>query len=314
MRHETTKVCCRERKGMVIEVIRSRDKLVTDDHGKEISEERVSAFNLVANDGDIQKYAMGYIPSHWHKELEFFVLSEGCVQIRAEGRIYELTAGEGCFINSEVIHSFLAGSENSCHFRSFVFGAEVIGGMPGTVFDTEYVRPLLKEGVPFLRFQKEDRRYFEEFDRAFAACISEKEGYEFEVRNALSNILLFIRTKSGSQIRTIAPAQEMHLKNMLLWIEDHLSSNICVVEIAKSANICTRECQRIFNRYLHDSPIEYVLKKRIFHAAELLSYTDKSITEIAFCCGFSSPSYFSKRFREWIGHSPNEYRKIQKGD
>ena len=208
----------------------------------------------------------------------------------------------------------MAGSENSCHFRPFVFGAEVIGGMPGTVFDTEYVRPLLKEGVSFLKFQKEDRRYFEEFDRAFAACVSEKAGYEFEVRNALSNILLFIRTKSGSQIRTIAPAQEMHLKNMLLWIEDHLSSNISVGKIAKLANICTRECQRFFNRYLHASPIEYVLKKRIFHAAELLSYTDTSITEIAFGCGFSSPSYFSKLFREWIGHSPNEYRRIQKED
>lgn len=291
-------------------MILGRTNVLTDNHGKELIENDLQLFNLRAIESDIHQYAMGYIPSHWHKELEIFVLLEGHVNVQIENCTYELHAGDGCFINSEVIHTFTAASSLTCHFRSFVFGSEIITGIPGTVFDMNYVRPILESETTFIRFeQNQDDTYFTEFSSAFDACAEEYEGYEFAVRTALSNILLYIKDKKISNVaRTIPSVQEQRLKNMLQWIETHLADDLSVSEIAKSANICTRECQRIFHQYLHYSPIEYILQKRIFQAVELLSYTDKSITEIALLCGFSNPSYFTKRFREYVGSTPKEYR------
>jgi len=44
-------------------------------------------------------------------------------------------------------------------------------------------------------------------------------------------------------------------------------------------------------------------------AADLLSGTAKSIIEISEECGFSSPSYFGKVFKESMGCTPKEYRE-----
>jgi AraC-like DNA-binding protein len=44
------------------------------------------------------------------------------------------------------------------------------------------------------------------------------------------------------------------------------------------------------------------------NAKMLLSSTDKSITDIAFSCGFSSQGYFSERFTDVVGISPTKYR------
>lgn len=96
---------------------------------------------------------------------------------------------------------------------------------------------------------------------------------------------------------------------MLQWIEQNLFKNITVNEIASAANICPRECQRVFQRYVHYSPMEYLRLKRILMAAELLSTTDSPVIDIALECGFSSSSYFSKQFKLLTGSTPTEYRK-----
>lgn len=296
-------------------MIRNTNFLVTDDHGKELPEEGPQLFDLFANDGDIHQFAAGHIPSHWHKELEIFLLLEGSIRLGAGDRVYRLQAGDGCFINTGVIHSFTAAVPSPCTYRSFVFGPDLVAGAPGSIFDTAYVRPLLESGVPFLKFQTEteDGDYLEQFQRAFSACLEEGDGYEFQVRDALSHILLYVRAKSQTAPARLVPSvREMRLKEMLLWIDGRLSENISVSDIAGAANICPRECQRIFQRYLHVSPIGYVRQKRLFAAAEQLSSTGRPITDIALNCGFSNPSYFSRQFKEFMGSTPGEYRAIAK--
>ncbi len=296
-------------------MIRNRSFLLTDRQGKELLEDGGQLFDIAVNSGDIHQFAAGYIPSHWHKELEIFVLLEGHIQIGIGDRTYRLQAGDGCFINTEVIHSFTADVPSPCRYRSFVFAPDIVGGMPGSVFDAAYVRPLLESGVSFLKFREgEDLVYFEQFHRAYLLYEEEGYGYEFRVRDALSHILLLAKAKSKSAAgRAIPSFQEARLKEMLLWIDRNLEKPIAVSEIAAAANICTRECQRIFSQYLHYSPVEYVQKKRVIYAAKQLADTDMPVTDIALNCGFTNPSYFAKRFKEFMGSTPGEYRAAVRG-
>lgn len=291
-------------------MIKSRSELFTDCQGRELQEEGLQLFDLTVNSGDIHQFIAGHIPSHWHRALEVFVLLEGRVEVGVGNGSYELEAGEGCFINAEVIHFFTAAAAGSCTYRSFVFSPDIVAGIPGGIFDTAYIRPLLENGVSFLKLQEErDSVYFEQFKRAFAACEGEAYGYEFEVRDALSRILLYIKAKSRAvPERAVPSVPEMRLKKMLTWINGNLEKSISISDIAGIANVCPRECQRIFRQYLHYSPMEYVQRKRIFTAAELLSITERSVTDIALSCGFSSPSYFSRQFKALVGSTPREYR------
>lgn len=100
--------------------------------------------DFIANEGNIHSYAAGLIPSHWHRELEIFILLEGRVRIGAGSETFEVVPGEGCFINTGILHSFACLVPSPCRYRSFVFDAGIVSGTPGSIFDTRYIRPLLE--------------------------------------------------------------------------------------------------------------------------------------------------------------------------
>ncbi len=291
-------------------MVQNPSSLFTDQTGKELLGQAVSLLHFTVNDGDIHQYAASYIPSHWHKELELFMLLEGHIEIGIGDAIYRLQAGDGCFINTEVIHSFLALTSSPCRFRSFVFHPDFISGTPGSIFDTHYIRPLLESHIPFFLLQEAtDSIYFEHFASAFSACEKEYYGYEFQVRERLSQIALYIKAKSQATVcPTIPSIQEARLKEMLIWLQANLGKHLSVSDIAAAAHICPRECQRIFQQYLHYSPMEYLNQQRLLAAAAYLADTADPITDIALACGFSSPSYFSKQFKEMLGCTPSAYR------
>ena len=42
-------------------------------------------------------------------------------------------------------------------------------------------------------------------------------------------------------------------------------------------------------------------------AAEMLKEKNKTISQVAYDCGFSEPAYFSKTFKNYFGTTPKEY-------
>ena len=152
-------------------------------------------------------------------------------------------------------------------------------------------------------------------DAVFEACQSERPGYEFEVRAALSEMLLELWRRDGGAL-PLRPAgvQEERIKRMLNWIGENLDGDIQLERIAAAGNVCPRVCQRLFQKYLRCRPGEYVQRARILRAAEAIAATDDPISEIATANGFSSPSYFTKQFRRYLGSAPREYRQAQRAE
>ena len=54
--------------------------------------------------------------------------------------------------------------------------------------------------------------------------------------------------------------------------------------------------------------MQYVINLRLQRAAESLISNSKKVIDIAFDCGFSEPSYFSKKFRAKYNVTPKQYR------
>ncbi len=297
-------------------MIRYGPDMYLNDQRQEVLHDASPLFGLLANETSIQKCSIhsSYIPPHWHREMEVFFLLEGSVRISVGEGLYVLRKGEGCFINSGALHSFQF-SEKPGWFRSLVFDPGIVAGAPGSLFDTGYIRPLLEDGPAFLSFGQasEDVEFFKAFEEAFHLCKEEPEGYEFAVRWALSRIALLTKQKGGVlSSRKVTADAEDRMKIMLRWIEEHLGEAVTTKEIARQGNICPRACQKAFQRYLHCSPTEYLQRRRIFAAAQQLSFTNTPVTEIAMECGFSSPSYFTKCFKAEIGSSPTAYRAAAK--
>ena len=290
-------------------MIRSRAYVPLKQNREESVEAGHELFDCVATEEDILWYIGHRVPAHWHHEVEIFHLLSGRVRICAGNQAYDLSGGEGCFINTGVLHSYMALTDAPCRFHSFVFDAGIVAGAAGSLFDVRYVRPLLSGGAPFVRFFPEDVNYFTAFEAAFAACAEEPHGYEFIVRDQFSRILLLVGAREGVAADRSDLQQEERLKAMLEWIDTHLERDIRTEDLARAAHVCPRVCQRLFRRYLHCSPMEYCMQKRIKAAAWMLAATDEPVTDVAIKYAFSSSSHFARQFRLATGCTPSEYRE-----
>ena len=97
-------------------------------------------------------------------------------------------------------------------------------------------------------------------------------------------------------------------KNMVSFIYQRYAEQISLNEIAASGNVSRSKCCLIFKHYLQQSPVDFLNTFRLKASCNLLWNTEKSITEIAFSCGFNHLSYFSKLFIKNFGCTPREYR------
>ena len=70
-----------------------------------------------------------------------------------------------------------------------------------------------------------------------------------------------------------------------------------------------RYLRKLFSQYLNLSPVDYLNQIRLNKAIELLRNTEMSIKEVCFACGFQSPQYFSRLFKQQMGITPREVTK-----
>ena len=98
------------------------------------------------------------------------------------------------------------------------------------------------------------------------------------------------------------------IENVKEYINTHCTENITNAQIACSFGYHPYYLNTLFKRRTGMTLREYLLGRRMEKAREMLLSSDKSIAEIAFACGFSSPSYFAEVFLKKNGVNPSLYR------
>ncbi len=133
------------------------------------------------------------------------------------------------------------------------------------------------------------------------------------MREQLSHICLFLYTQFQQELadrQTAESPDHIRIRAMLEYLHTHFSENLTLADIASVAGIGERECLRCFKKTIQLSPMQYLLKYRMTMGAQmLLESPTQSISHISTCCGFDSPSNFSKMFKRFYHCSPREYRK-----
>ncbi len=97
-------------------------------------------------------------------------------------------------------------------------------------------------------------------------------------------------------------------------IVEIMEHNFCFnLKLEQYADLCHRSLstfKRDFKQTFNESPGKWLLKKRVERAANLISNTDKSITQIAFDAGFEDLSHFSRAFKKLMGTTPTAYKTL----
>lgn len=96
------------------------------------------------------------------------------------------------------------------------------------------------------------------------------------------------------------------------YIESSLNRKLTVCDVADAISIHDRYLYTLFIQYEGISPKEYILKRKIETAADLLEHTSLSIMEIAAASGFPDVYSFSRLFKAKTGMPPSQYRNTIK--
>lgn len=96
------------------------------------------------------------------------------------------------------------------------------------------------------------------------------------------------------------------------YISKHYQEKIYLNEIAENLNISESYLSRIFRREKGIQFQDYVVQVRLEKAANLLIYSNESISRIAEYVNFPSQSYFGKLFKEKYKMTPKKYRELKK--
>ena len=93
------------------------------------------------------------------------------------------------------------------------------------------------------------------------------------------------------------------------YIESNLHVPLRIDEVAEHVNLSAGYFSVLFHRETGMAFSDYVLRRRIETARNMLRYSDYTSTEISEILAFSSQSYFIRCFRNVVGITPSEYRR-----
>lgn len=103
----------------------------------------------------------------------------------------------------------------------------------------------------------------------------------------------------------LTPSQERRAKAL---IDADLTGDLSLIRLAAECGLSSGHFSRAFRRSTGLSPHQWLLRRRVELARELLARADLTLAEIAVACGFADQSHFTRVFRQQVGTTPGNWR------
>ena len=237
---------------------------------------------------------------HYHPHAELLFITNGAGIFRREGRDYPVKRGDLVIVNPNTLHTELSSPEKP--LECLIVGVQNTAFMKGEK-DEE------REDPPVCTFLGQGD-HLDEYVYAVERELAEKSPNYLSFTRHLACILLFcVMRRAG--LRAVTRKGGLVAKECSFvrqYIDEHFAEDLSIDELAAKTFTNKYHLIHIFSREYGISPIAYLMEKRIEEARHLLRETRMSVTEISKMTGFSSPSFFAKRFKQSVRLSPLAYR------
>lgn len=222
--------------------------------------------------------------------IEF--VQQGTLLVRQRGEMYELEQGEIFLMQPEIENEFLSGREG-CRKISVMLRGKALALM------------LDESGLAGVNVLP--RREHSPVERLFREIseLADERSVKEPGRNAVLAFKLLQALRLPADLPELPPA----LANLRDMLELHPEYDWKQAEMAARCGCSPTHLVRLFHRYFHTTPRQYLLDLRILRARQLLADETLSIKEIAAAVGCDNALNFSTSFRKRFGIPPREYRK-----
>ncbi len=288
------------------------NKIITDENLMEAVQHGSNGYPFHFYYDNLALFDFNCIEWHWHTELEFVYVESGTVTFWVGEKQFALSAGNGVFINSRILHRFY--SPGQAVIPNFVCMPSFIAPPESFIYQ-KYVLPLISSPLAYQIFQGETGWQAEALSviKQIIAVQDRVSSRELATASLLQKLWLGLYenahiTSAPCHTDTSASAQA-RLQLMMQYLHQNYARDISLDELAGYAGVSKSTVLNLFHRYLHSTPINYLIKYRLNEAALLLSKTEKKIATVSKEAGFHNVDYFCRLFKKYYHLTPTEYRK-----
>ena len=243
---------------------------------------------------------------HIHSEIEILYIEKGQAELNVGENAFKAAAGDLIFINPLQVHSVSVITKNDYSHKCVCFDTELIA-------DKTFKNALENgEATIKLHFLATDNNVLSELFLKLYSVV-EKSGKEllFESVGYISLIFAYILKNSCFESSAKTSKEALFCKRVIGYIGENYQNNITSADIAKEFFYTQSYFCRNFKANFHTSFSNYLVLYRISKAKTLLENTNLKIAEISEACGFESPEYFARCFKNKFEISPFKFRKSQ---
>lgn len=254
------------------------------------------------------------VPLHWHKEFELNYILAGQGEFICGDDRFSFEEGDMIILQPDVLHAVCQSGDTVKLYDTLVFSADMLVGTGDDRSSLELFLPLVNGSfVISSKISKSHSRYKE-----LEACV--KEIFRNAKKNTpLNDIILksellrfFAILAESDDLRPADctnTARSERIRPALEFINEHFNESITIEQLAEISHLSKSYFMSCFKNAAGIGAIEYVNQIRIKEVCECLRTEDRTISEIAFACGFTNLANFNRQFLGQIGVSPKEYRK-----
>ncbi len=250
---------------------------------------------------------------HYHPELELTLITRGRGLRFVADSIEEFDDGDLCLLGERILHTWQSSPRSHVgHAVVVQFSRDVLRPLETGWPEIAPITRLLHASAQGLRFSGRARRYLVPAIDTLAAT---PPGSILRMSRFLEVLAIAAADPQVVPLSSTVPPGPQddqaagRLNRVLQHVHTHLTGPLTLADAAALAGMPPASFCRFFARMVGKPFVRYVNEWRIRIACRELLRTSHPITRIAFDCGFENLSNFNRRFRQFKGSTPTDYRR-----
>ncbi len=236
---------------------------------------------------------------HYHSTFEVYYLKEGHCNYFIDNKSYEVRAGDVILIPDGVIHKTIYGKE--VHTRWLI--NVTVDMLPGGVI------PLIPSMIYLYRnpdIIPELERIYEKIGEEYRSSRSFKQ----EMLVCLVHELFYLFARNLENKARIETGN-IFVEQTVKYIQENYMNDITLSAMAQMRSVSPEHLSRTFRKETGFGFSEYLTLVRLQKAEYMLkNEPGKSVSDVAYACGFNDSNYFSDRFKRAYGISPSAVKRL----
>lgn len=260
---------------------------------------------------DVRIWHCNGFKEHWHSSTEIYICLQGHLDIRTEGVDYHLTQEDTLLVASNESHEIFC-SRSDTYVILISFGYPLLGNdyckLQNICFDRPFFN--LKDSS----VSEDIRRPLEQIRTLLQTSDKDATAEDWTLRGSLYAIAAYLtghtHYRAVSKERSLRTRQLEKLQSTLLYISRHFREDITLLQAASAAGYDTSYFCKLFRDATGMTFHRYLNEYRISVACQLLTRSDAPISAIAEDAGFGSQKKLNRLFRDTMGMTPTQYRRL----